>query len=182
MTRTMGEAGGGRDVDVAALGRRAVGPEAWKELVRRFAPYVHAVAAGAYRLPEEEAKEVFEEVFEALCLRRDTLGDDAGLRAWIAGLTRSLAAERTRSEPPAPEVLARLDDALEVREATRRLPSAQRRILQLVYEEGSDLATTATVMGMSAGSVADQLRRARHQLRLQLRMDRRRTVPEAGQP
>ena len=148
--------------------------------MRRFAPYVHAVTVRAYRLPEREAQQVFDDVFEAICRNRDALAGDAALRASIAGLTRRLATERCNTEPPA-ELLAELDHALEVREAARRLPSAQRRILQLLYEDGHDLATVAAIMGMPPGSVADQLRRARHQLRLQLRTDRRRAVPEVTQ-
>jgi DNA-directed RNA polymerase specialized sigma24 family protein len=66
---------------------------AWGELVRSFAPYVHAVARG-YGLAEAEAEEVFQEVF----LRTWLLGepeDDKAMRARIVELTRGVAAARS---------------------------------------------------------------------------------------
>jgi RNA polymerase sigma-70 factor, ECF subfamily len=37
--------------------------EAWRELVERFSRYVYAIAIQAFKLPEHDAEDVFQEVF-----------------------------------------------------------------------------------------------------------------------
>ena len=37
--------------------------DAWRELVERFSRYVYAIAVQAFRLPEADAEDVFQEVF-----------------------------------------------------------------------------------------------------------------------
>src|ERR671936_571246 len=42
---------------------RAGDQQAWSELVERFSRYVYAIAVQAFRLPEADAEDVFQEVF-----------------------------------------------------------------------------------------------------------------------
>src|SRR5215218_9644689 len=69
---------------------------AWPELVRRYSPYVHAIALRAYRLNAEDAEDVFQEVFVRAWQHLDDLRDDAALRPWLGQLTRRLAVDRIR--------------------------------------------------------------------------------------
>jgi DNA-directed RNA polymerase specialized sigma24 family protein len=105
----------GRDLEIGgAMDDQA----AWAEIVRTFAPYVHAVATEAYGLGEREAEDVFQEVFLRTWLRLGRLAGHAERRAWVMSLTREVAAERSRGAPPAEELLADFDRAL--RDETER--------------------------------------------------------------
>ena len=66
---------------------RAGEQAAWNELVERFSRYVYAIAARGFRLREQDAEDVFQEVFARVYDRLDTLRDDAAIRPWIAQLT-----------------------------------------------------------------------------------------------
>src|SRR6266571_1039966 len=109
---------------------RAGDQQAWAELVERFSRYVYAISVQAFRLPEADADDVFQEVFARAYEHLDGLRDDAAVRPWLGQLTRRLCIDRLRSvsrERPAPdeeligagadETLALLDEALIVHEA-----------------------------------------------------------------
>ena len=58
--------------DAALVARcRAGEDEAWRELVERFSRYVYAIAVQAFRLPEHDAEDVFQEVFARTYERLD---------------------------------------------------------------------------------------------------------------
>ena len=59
---------------------------AWGELVERFSRYVYAIAVQAFRLPEADAEDVFQEVFARTYQQLDHLRDDAAIRPWIGQL------------------------------------------------------------------------------------------------
>jgi RNA polymerase sigma factor (sigma-70 family) len=144
----------------------------WHELVRRFAPYVHAIAVGAYRLPEPKAHEVFREVFAATWERLHELDDDA-VRTWIATLARRLAHEAWEGlegdlQPPADALLARLDGALTAREAVRRLPPTQREVATRYWFDAQDEPAIAAAIGLPVEAVTAYLERARRRLRVEL--------------
>src|SRR6476661_10737858 len=85
---------------------RAGDQQAWSELVERFSRYVYAIAVQAFRLPEADAEDVFQEVFARAYEHLDKLRDDAALKPWLAQLTRRLCIDRLRAasrERPAPE-------------------------------------------------------------------------------
>src|SRR3954451_17135187 len=71
--------------------------QAWAELVDRFSRYVYAISVQAFRLPEADAEDVFQEVFARAYERLDKLRDDAAVRPWLAQLTRRLCIDRLRS-------------------------------------------------------------------------------------
>src|SRR3954463_1965002 len=105
---------------------RAGDQQAWSELVERFSRYVYAIAVRAYRLPEADAEDVFQEVFARTYERLGDLRDDAAIKPWIAQTTRGLAVDHLRAaqreqpgdveaaeEPEdAQAAVGRLDDAL----------------------------------------------------------------------
>ena len=93
-------------------GRRSEDADGWRELVRRFAPYVHAVC-GAHELREDEGERVFEEVFTRMWTEIDRLEDDEALRARVTELTEDVARESARA-PVSAETLRMLSQALTV--------------------------------------------------------------------
>src|ERR671927_1423831 len=85
---------------------RAGDQQAWSDLVERFSRYVYAIAVQAFRLPEADAEDVFQEVFARAYQHLDKLRDDAAVRPWLAQLTRRLCIDRLRAgarERPAAE-------------------------------------------------------------------------------
>jgi RNA polymerase sigma-70 factor, ECF subfamily len=154
---------------VEAAARERDHASAWGGLVRRFAPYVHAVVVRAYRLPEPEAQDVFHEVFARTWERMDELRDDGALRACIATLARELAQEAQQKlagdlDPPPTAMLRELDNALAVREAILHLPPMQREVVTRCCIDGQDHATIARALGVSVDAVATHLKRARRRL------------------
>src|SRR5438094_4244179 len=109
--------------------------QAWAELVDRFSRYVYAISVQAFRLPDSDAEDVFQEVFARAYQHLDKLRDDAAVRPWLAQLTRRLCIDRLRAtarERPvaddelgateADETLTLLDEALTVHEALAAAP------------------------------------------------------------
>src|SRR5256884_3731561 len=101
--------------------------QAWAELVDRFSRYVYAISVQAFRLPEADAEDVFQEVFARAYEHLDGLRDDAAVRPWLGQLTRRLCIDRLRAtsrerptadeEPDlaaSEETLTLMDDALTV--------------------------------------------------------------------
>src|SRR3954452_16642719 len=83
---------------------RAGDQAAWGELVERFSRYVYAIASQAFRLPQPDAEDVFQEVFARAYEHLDRLRTDDAIRPWLAQLTRRLCIDRlhsARHETPA---------------------------------------------------------------------------------
>jgi DNA-directed RNA polymerase specialized sigma24 family protein len=144
-------------------GRRSDDVDGWHEIVRRFAPYVHAVCV-AHGLAEDGAEAVFDEVFTRLWTEIDRLEDDDALRARVTQLTEDVAADSTGAPAPA-EVLRTLSSALSVHEAARGLPASQRELLQRGVVDGQDEVTIADALELGPDAVAEQLQAARMRLR-----------------
>ena len=120
------------DVELVAA-CRAGEPGAWDALVERFARYVSAIATQAFRLPPQDAEDVFQIVFLRVYERLDTLRSDDAIRPWVGQLTRNCCLDVLRSsgrtvpveevdaivERHAEDVIGRLDEAMEVREGAR---------------------------------------------------------------
>ena len=111
---------------------RAGDTAAWNEFVDRFSRYVYAICVQGFRLREQDAEDVFQEVFSRVYTRLDTLRDDAAIRPWIAQLTRRLcldslaASSRVQpsdevSAPSRERTLEEIDEAFDVREALTSL-------------------------------------------------------------
>src|SRR5207249_11016483 len=81
-------------------------PAAWNELVERFSRYVYAICVQAFRLPEHDAEDVFQDVFAKVYEHLGRLRDDEAIRPWIGQLTRRTCIDRLRAarETPTEEV------------------------------------------------------------------------------
>lgn len=161
---------------------RAGDDEAWHALVERYARYVHAIAAQAFRLPPEAAEDVFQEVFLRVYERLHTLRSGDSLRPWIAQLTRRCCLDRLRAdrrERPdealalaeagaAEDVAARLDEALTVRLALEELSSECRQVLDRFFARDESYRTIGEQLGLPSGTVASRISRCLGKLRERL--------------
>jgi RNA polymerase sigma factor (sigma-70 family) len=169
---------------------RAGDEQAWAELVERFSRYVYAICVQAFRLPEPDAEDVFQEVFARAYQHLEKLRDDAAVRPWLAQLTRRLCIDRLRAaarERPAgeeeldtgsEEMLARLDEALTVHEALAATPEHCREILDRFFARDESYKTIGEALDLPAGTIASRISRCLGRLKdvLEGRNDR----PEAS--
>jgi RNA polymerase sigma-70 factor, ECF subfamily len=159
---------------------RAGSEAAWSELVERYSRYVYAIAVQAFRLPERDAEDVFQETFARVYERLDALRDDDAFRPWVAQLTRRLCIDRLRAiarEEPLDEALLadaaadeldRLDEALAVREALESLPDNCREILDRFFCHDESYRTIGEALDLPAGTIASRISRCLGRLRQQL--------------
>ena len=148
--------------------RRSEDADAWREIVRRFAPYVHAVTR-ANELPDDAAAAAFDDVFACIWTEIDRLEGDDALRARVVELAEDRAAKRREGDPIPEETLGWLRQALAVHEAVRGLPASQRELLHRTVVDGEDEAAIAKTLDLGEDAVADQLRQARMRVRARLR-------------
>jgi RNA polymerase sigma-70 factor (ECF subfamily) len=152
--------------------------EAWRTMVERFSRYVYAIAVQAFRLPEHDAEDVFQEVFARVYERLDTLRDDEAVRPWIAQLTRRLCIDRLRSgtreiaadadelpETAADDVLAQLEEAFDVHEALADLPEHCREILDRFFARDESYRAIGEALELPAGTIASRISRCLDKLR-----------------
>ena len=165
--------------DAALVARcRAGEEEAWRELVERFARYVYAIAVQAFRLPEHDAEDVFQEVFARVFERLDTLREDEAVRPWIAQLTRRLCIDRLRAgsrevtadteglpEAPDEDVLARIEESFDVHDALACLPEHCREILDRFFARDESYRAIGEALGLPAGTIASRISRCLAKLR-----------------
>ena len=158
---------------------RAGDADAWGELVERFSRYVYAIATRAFRLPEHDAEDVFQEVFGRVYERLDTLRSDDAVRPWIGQLTRNCCLDRLRSgsreliveEPddrPADDVMERLDEAFAVRESLARLSAECREMLDRFFCRDESYRTIGDALDIPAGTIASRISRCLARLRTEL--------------
>ena len=154
-------------------------PAAWNELVERFSRYVYAICVQGFRLREQDAEDVFQEVFTRVYSKLDTLRDDAALRPWIAQLTRRLCLDAISSgsrEQPAEEVAApgreqtleEIDEAFAVREAMTSLSDSCQEVLDRFFARDESYRTISAELSIPAGTIASRISRCLVQLRERL--------------
>jgi RNA polymerase sigma-70 factor, ECF subfamily len=152
--------------------------QAWAELVERFSRYVYAIAVQAFRLPEADAEDVFQEVFARAYQHLDKLRDDAAVRPWLGQLTRRLCIDRLRAsarERPvseeeletavAEDTLAMLDEALAVHEALAATPEHCREILDRFFARDESYRTIGEALDLPSGTIASRISRCLGRLR-----------------
>ena len=152
--------------------------EAWAELVERFSRYVYAISVQAFRLPEADAEDVFQEVFARAYEHLDKLRDDAAVKPWLAQLTRRLCIDRLRAasrERPATdeelelagseETLTMLEDALTVHEALAATPEHCREILDRFFARDESYRTIGEALDLPSGTIASRISRCLGRLR-----------------
>ena len=154
--------------------------QAWAELVERFSRYVYAISVQAFRLPEQDADDVFQEVFARAYEHLGRLRDDSALRPWLAQLTRRLCIDTLRSgsreqpsgedlEPEgAEDMIEQLDEALAVHEAMRTLPAHCAEILDRFFGRDESYRTIGEALELPSGTVASRISRCLTRLRGEL--------------
>jgi len=154
--------------------------DCWRELVDRYSRYVYAIAVQAFRLPEQDADDVFQEVFARAYEHLDRLRDDSALRPWLAQLTRRLCIDTLRSgsrEQPAGDsveiegpdnLIEQLDEALAVHEAMRTLPDHCAEILDRFFARDESYRTIGAALELPSGTVASRISRCLTRLRGEL--------------
>jgi RNA polymerase sigma-70 factor (ECF subfamily) len=138
---------------------------------------VHAIAAGAYRLPPGDAEDVFQDVFARTYEHLGRLRDDAAIRPWLGQLTRRLCVDRHRAARPsvaledageAGEPDARLEEveqAVVVRDALGELPDACQEILDRFFARDESYRTIGAALDLPAGTIASRISRCLARLR-----------------
>ena len=166
------------DAELVA-GCRSGDPEAWNALVERFSRYVSAIATQAFRLPEHDAEDVFQVVFMRVFERIGSLRSDEAIRPWIGQLTRNCCLDLLRAsgrvvpveqleEVAAADAIARLDEAMTVREALARLGQECQEILDRFFARDESYRTIGDVLSLPAGTIASRISRCLGRLRTEL--------------
>jgi RNA polymerase sigma-70 factor (ECF subfamily) len=164
--------------DAALVARCRAGDQAaWRELVERFSRYVYAIAVQAFRLPEADAEDVFQEVFTKTYEHLDRLRADDAIRPWIGQLTRRCCIDRLRAgqrEAPAEEewetgevdeTLSRLDESLMVHDALAALPENCREILDRFFARDESYRVIGEALDLPPGTIASRISRCLAKLR-----------------
>ena len=164
--------------------------DAWRALVERFSRYVYAIAVQAFRLPEHDAEDVFQEVFARTYEHLARLRDDAAIRPWLAQLTRRVCIDRLRAgrrEQPADdaeleesavdETIERLDEALLVHDALAGVGESCREILDRFFARDESYRTIGAALDIPAGTIASRISRCLEKLRGELEGRNRPSTP-----
>jgi RNA polymerase sigma-70 factor (ECF subfamily) len=158
---------------------RAGDPEAWNEFVERFSRYVYAICGRGFRLPQQDAEDVFQEVFARAYERLPELRNDEAVRPWLAQLTRRLSIDRLRlnardtpsdAEPDEREVddvLSQLDDAMSVRAALDKVGDPCREILDRFFCQDESYRTIGELLDIPAGTIASRISRCLEKVRIE---------------
>ena len=181
--------------DAALVARcRAGDDDAWRLLVERFSRYVYAIAVQGFRLGQQDAEDVFQDVFARVYERLGSLRDDEAVRPWIAQLTRRVCIDRLRSgthesdadlddlpEVPAEDVLTALEDAFDVHDAMAELPENCRQILDRFFARDESYRTIGDTLGLPAGTIASRISRCLDKLRDEFEGRNLPSAPSGGQ-
>jgi RNA polymerase sigma factor (sigma-70 family) len=164
--------------DAALVARCRSGDQAaWNELVERFSRYVYAIAVQAFRFPEHDAEDVFQEVFTRVYQHLDTLRDDEAIRPWIGQLTRRVCINRLRSTTheqlaedelelaDGEDVIGKLDEAFSVHEAMATLPEHCREILDRFFARDESYRQIGDALDLPPGTIASRISRCLTKLR-----------------
>jgi len=166
------------DADLVAGCRRG-DSAAWNALVERFSRYVYAIATQAFRLPQHDAEDVFQDVFAKAFERLGSLRSDDAIRPWIGQLTRNCCLDHLRSsdrvvlvEAPedraAEDHIAKLDEAMTVRDGLEQLGEECRDVLDRFFCRDESYRTIGEELGIPAGTIASRISRCLGRLRNEL--------------
>ncbi len=153
--------------------------EAWNQLVERFSRYVYAIAVQAFKLPEHDAEDVFQEVFARAYQHLHKLRDDEAIRPWLAQLTRRLCIDRLRAGsteqledeveiPDVDDAVGRLDESMAVHEALATLPENCHEILDRFFARDESYRTIGDALDLPSGTVASRISRCLTKLRTEM--------------
>ena len=155
---------------------RAGDDAAWRELVERFARYVHAICVHAYRLSPEDAEDVFQDVFAKTFAELPRLRNDAAIRPWIGQLTRRTCIDRIRAARPTSDAeaaetadpadrLAELELALDVQQCLAGIGEACSEILDRFFARDESYRTIGDALELPAGTIASRISRCLDKLK-----------------
>jgi RNA polymerase sigma-70 factor (ECF subfamily) len=158
---------------------RAGDRDAWQRLVERFDRYVLGIIRHGYRVPPQDAEDVFQEVFIKAYARLGDLRNDDAIGPWLAGITRRtcLTRLRTRVDEPVDSLdeetadeaaLEQVERAMDVDAALRRLPEACQEILERFFRDDQPYAQIAAELGLPAGTIASRISRCLSKLKVEL--------------
>jgi RNA polymerase sigma factor (sigma-70 family) len=153
--------------------------EAWGVLVDRFSRYVYAIAVQAFKLPEHDAEDVFQEVFARAYEHLPKLRNDEAIRPWLAQLTRRLCIDRLRAGsaehleedveiPDADDKIARIDESLAVHDALATLPDNCQEILDRFFARDESYRTIGQALDIPSGTIASRISRCLTKLKVQM--------------
>jgi RNA polymerase sigma factor (sigma-70 family) len=152
---------------------------AWNMFVERFSRYVYAICTRAFRLPEHDAEDAFQDVFTRIYTRLDTLRDDSAVRPWVAQMTRRVCLDKIAAssrEQPVEEIEPdgtdptqdELDDAFTVREALADLGEPCHEMLDRFFARDESYRTIGEELNLPPGTIASRISRCLGKLREQL--------------
>ena len=169
---------------------RAGDPAAWSELVDRFSRYVYAIAVQAFRLPKQDAEDVFQEVFTKAYEHLGQLRNDEAVRPWLGQLTRRVCINRLRGTstaqpaeaeidvPEPDDAITRLDEAFTVHDALAKLSPECREILDRFFARDESYRTIGDALRLPPGTIASRISRCLAKLREHL--EGRKAEPDAS--
>jgi RNA polymerase sigma factor (sigma-70 family) len=154
---------------------RAGDQDAWREIVERYSRYVYAIAA-SFRFRQQDAEDIFQDVFARAYEHLGTLRDDEALRPWLAALTRRLGIDRLRAggreqltdqleREGVDDRLEELDEAFAVQEALATLPEHCREILDRFFARDESYRTIGDALDLPSGTIASRISRCLRRLR-----------------
>jgi RNA polymerase sigma factor (sigma-70 family) len=153
---------------------------AWNEFVERFSRYVYAICGRGFRLAQQDAEDVFQEVFARAFERLSELRSDDAVRPWLAQLTRRLCIDKLRllardtpsdmepDEGEVEDVLAQLDEAMAVRAALDKVGDPCREILDRFFCRDESYHTIGDTLDIPAGTIASRISRCLEKVRSEL--------------
>ena len=151
---------------------------AWEKLVRRYQRLIYAIPRRA-GLNEDQAAEIFQDVFTTLFEKLNDIEDPERLQAWLVTTTRrrtlrtiaqapgklradetgdevTSLAEAMRDESPLPdEQLLTLEEQHRIRVAVSQLDERCQTLVQLLFyqKEPPTYAEVAKILGVPEGSI-----------------------------
>jgi RNA polymerase sigma factor (sigma-70 family) len=156
---------------------RAGDDDAWRELVERFSRYVYAIVLQAFRFREQDAEDVFQDVFIRVYERLGQLRADEALRPWLAQLTRRVCLDRMRSagrvevsdaevpDAAAEGTMAQIDEAFGIHELLRGLPEHCQEILDRFFARDESYRMIGEALSLPPGTIASRISRCLAKLR-----------------
>jgi RNA polymerase sigma factor (sigma-70 family) len=180
----------GQPTDAELVERCRAGDDtAWGVLVERYSRYVYAIAGRGFRLPDQDAEDIFQDVFLRVYQRLDSVRDPDALRPWIGQVTRRLCLDRlaaARGEPEAADPdetesadsLAEIESAMDVQDALRALDARCRELLDRFFARDEPYRVIADELDLPMGTVASRISRCLDKLRDVLGQDEGRNEPD----
>jgi RNA polymerase sigma factor (sigma-70 family) len=168
---------GSAATDAELVERCRAGDEAaWRALVERYGRYVHAIVSRVYRMQGADAEDAFQDVFARVYERLGSLRNPDALRPWIAQTARRCCVDRLRANdgemltdaPPEQEAddeLARLDEALDLKELLGTLSGDCAEILDRFFCRDESYHTIAAALDLPSGTIASRISRCLTRLR-----------------